>query len=235
MKAAQYLKTTGAVAALVTIMIAGITSSPRVQAGDDRDWNNNDQASLIRRGFEIAPVPLNLEGKEPDLVGLGSYLVNAVSDCNSCHTAGQPPNFDYANGNNPYFGQKKKVDPTTYMGGGQDFGQAIPGAGGPDIISRNLTPDKTGLPEGGHTLEQFMIIMRTGKDFDHLHPTCSATESGANCIPPPVDGSLLQVMPWPTFQNMTDHDLRAIYEYLSAIPCYEGPADPANPLHNDCK
>jgi hypothetical protein len=29
-------------------------------------------------------------------------------------------------------------------------------------------------------------------------------------------------MPWPTFQNMTDHDLDAIYEYLSAIPCMAG-------------
>jgi len=40
-------------------------------------------------------------------------------------------------------------------------------------------------------------------------------------------------MPWPTFQSMTDHDLRAIYEYLSAIPCIEGPPAPSI-LHNDC-
>jgi hypothetical protein len=33
---------------------------------------------------------------------------------------------------------------------------------------------------------------------------------------------------------MTDHDLLAIYTYLSAIPCIEGPKDPKNPLHNDC-
>jgi hypothetical protein len=26
------------------------------------------------------------------------------------------------------------------------------------------------------------------------------------------------VMPWPVYQSMTDHDLRAIYEYLKAIP-----------------
>ena len=31
-------------------------------------------------------------------------------------------------------------------------------------------------------------------------------------------GPLLQVMPWPAYANMTEHDLRAIYEYLSAIP-----------------
>lgn len=35
-------------------------------------------------------------------------------------------------------------------------------------------------------------------------------------------------------QNMTDDDLQAIYEYLSAIPCIEGPPPP-RVLHNDCQ
>jgi hypothetical protein len=26
-------------------------------------------------------------------------------------------------------------------------------------------------------------------------------------------------MPWPAYREMTDRDLRAIYEYLGAIPC----------------
>ncbi len=29
-------------------------------------------------------------------------------------------------------------------------------------------------------------------------------------------------MPWPIYGNMTDHDIRAIYEYLKAIPCIQG-------------
>ena len=97
---------------------------------------------------------------------------------------------------------------------------------GPLIVSRNLTPDKTGLPEGGHTLAQFTQILRTGVDMDNLHPTCtnaSPTPFPANCIPPPVDGSRLQVMPWPDFQDMTEQDLRAIYEYLSALPAIMPP------------
>ena len=220
------------------------TTSERVQARGLLD-NNGDDA-LIAIGFKIAPVPLNLQGKDPNLVGLGSFLVNAVGDCNGCHTAGGPPNFNYAAGGNPYFGQAKKVDPTTYLGGGSDFGPALPpgfydqGYGdylGPDIIARNLTPDKTGRAEGGHTLADFKQIMRNGTDFDHAHPPCttvSPTPSPANCIPAPVNGNLLQVMPWPTFQSMTDHQLEAIYEYLSSIPCIEGPADPTNILHNDC-
>jgi len=32
----------------------------------------------------------------------------------------------------------------------------------------------------------------------------------------------LQVMPWPNFKDLSDHDLRAIYEYLKAVPCVEG-------------
>jgi hypothetical protein len=39
-------------------------------------------------------------------------------------------------------------------------------------------------------------------------------------------------MRWPIHKNMTEHDLRAIYEYLSAIPCVEGPPAPSV-LHND--
>jgi hypothetical protein len=49
----------------------------------------------------------------------------------------------------------------------------------------------------------------------------------------PFNGDLLQIMPWPTFRNVSDRDLLASYEYLSAIPCIEGPAAPSIP-HNDC-
>src|SRR5215469_10409345 len=89
--------------------------------------------------------------------------------------------------------------------------------------------EATGKPEGGRSFAEFRQIIRTGVDLDHLHPPCPA----ANCLPLPFDGNLLQVMPWPSYQDMTDHELRAIYEYLSAIPCIEGPPAPSV-LHNDC-
>jgi hypothetical protein len=46
-------------------------------------------------------------------------------------------------------------------------------------------------------------------------------------------------MPWPVFHNMTDHQIEAIYEYLSAIPCIDNnfstaPAGASNELRNDC-
>jgi hypothetical protein len=219
--------TAGAVLICSTILLAGLVNTPpKVEA--QNYGQDEDESTLIRIGYEIAPVPLNLAGKDAKLVGLGSFLVNAVGDCNGCHTAGGPPNYNYANGGNPYFGQRQKVDPTTYLAGGTDSGPAVlPSAAiggypagsqpapyppaeygsyvGPDIVSRNLTPDKTGRAEGGHTLEQFKEILRTGKDFDHLHPTCvtaTPVPMPANCIPPPVDGELLQVMPWPTFSHM---------------------------------
>ena len=233
---------------------------------------------LVHIGFAIAPVPLSLEGKNPEqrrLVGLGSFIVNAQADCNGCHTGGAPPNFNYANKGNPYFLNQPlgtKTDPTTYLAGGSPFGPAVPSSAsvggfppgsmpssyppdgypmdpttgfpyvGPVIISRNLTPDKNGRPEG-HTLSEFKEILRTGKDFDNIHPTClSDTDPNIAlgiCVPPPVDGSKLQVMPWPLFHNMTDHQIEAIYEYLSTIPCIDNnfappPAGAPNELRNDC-
>lgn len=246
----SYARISGTIAALAVIMLAGTSiKPPRAQANDD------DTDSRVEIGFKIAPVPLNLEGKDRALVGLGSYLVNAIGDCNGCHTAGGPPNFNYAPGGNPYFNQKTVVDPTVYLSGGSDFGPVGTPTGpngyqGPDMITRNLTPDKNGRPEGGHTLAEFKKIFRHGTDFDHIHPTCTAAqiteiESGGTpvCIPSspdnPVDGDLLQIMPWPTFANLSDRDIHAIYEYLSAIPCIDNttsppPAGAPDELRNDC-
>lgn len=194
--------------------------APKAQGGQSEITD-----SRIQVGFSAAPVPLNMNGKNPALVGLGSYLVNVSGDCNGCHSAG--PKTQFAPGHNPYFGQTEMVNPKTYLGGGRDFGALIPGSA--HIISRNLTPDKTGLPEGGASFEEFVHTMRTGMDPDNLHPTCTGAPD-ASCVPPPFDGSLLQIMPWPDFGKLTDHDLRAIYEYLSAVPCVQGnyPGEPVD-------
>jgi hypothetical protein len=229
----QKRKVVGATVAFTLVLGAGMfLSSPRGRA-DDRDDRDDERDPRIEKGFDIAPVPLNLEGKNRRLVGLGSYFVNGPGDCNACHNPG-PGNNQFLRGGNPFFGQPKKIDPATYLGGGRDFGDFPPGSGTAHIISRNLTPDKTGLPEGGRSSSEFLLIMRTGADLDHLHPTCPPGVLNTGCVPAPFHGDLLQVMPWPNFQNMTDHDLRAIYEYLSAIPCIAGPPAPSN-LHNDCQ
>jgi hypothetical protein len=218
-----------AIALPIAIFIGATLSNTRpVRATGDGD---QDEGSKIRIGFQIAPVHLNMAGKNPALVGLGSFIVNAQADCDGCHSAGPPTEF--LPGGNPYFGQTEQVNPATYLGGGRDFGP-YPFPNSPlHIISRNLTPDKTGRPEGGHTFEEFRTIIRTGVDMDHLHPNCTGTPN-ANCLQGPFDGNLLQIMPWNVYRNMPDRELRAIYEYLSAVPCIEGPADPSDPRHNDC-
>jgi hypothetical protein len=72
----------GSVVTLGAIFHLGVFGgSPRVQAQNAPD---DYEVALIDEGFKIAPVPLNLAGKDWNLVGLGSYLVNAVGDCNGC-------------------------------------------------------------------------------------------------------------------------------------------------------
>jgi hypothetical protein len=216
----------GAATALLSASVAaGLANA------DER--GSDDDGGLVRRGIEIAPVPLNLKGKDVRLVGLGSYLVNAVASCNDCHSA--DPTVEYAPGGNPYFkgSPPKVVNQSVYLGGGRNFGSLIPGT--PEIISRNLTPDKTGRPIGGRTFDEFVQIMRTGVDLDHLHPThTSDVTMSTVCFPKdqPLNGDLLQIMPWPIFQGLQEHDLKAIYEYLKAIPCIAGPK--TGVLHNDC-
>lgn len=183
----------------VAIVAVALASAPAGRAA-----GSDDSESRVQRGFAIAPVQLNLKGKNHELVGLGSYIVNATGDCNGCHSG---PSGEYAPGGDPFKGQAPVVNKDAYLAGGTELF-------GPFFVPRNLTPDKTGRPEGGASFEEFLGILRTGIDPDQAHPQF---------------GPFLQVMPWPTFHNMTDHDIRAIYEYLSAIPCIEGDPGLPNP------
>ena len=180
-------------AAVLTGLLVG---SPMRSGADDGE--QGEDGSRIRQGFASAPLPLNLKGKNRGLVGLGSYLVNVGGDCNGCHTSDQAN--PYLPGGNPFLGQPERIDTAKYLVGGTEF---IPAHGPfPAIVSRNLRPEANGLPEG-HTYAEFLQIIRTGIDLDQAHPQY---------------GPLLQVMPWPNFRKMTDRDIRAIYEYLSALP-----------------
>ena len=148
--------------------------------------------SQVVKGQNIAPVPLNLSGLNPALVGLGSYIVNAQGGCNDCHTSPS-----YAPGGDPFMGQPEVVNAAGYLAGGAQFGP---------FTSRNLTPRAPGARPAGLTLEQFMQAMRHGTDYKNRHPQISP---------------LLQVMPWPVYGKMSDRELQAIYEYLRAIPCLD--------------
>jgi hypothetical protein len=95
----------------------------------------------------------------------------------------------YAPGGNPHLGQPEVIPAALYLSGGTLFGP---------FKSANLTPDANGRP-AGLTFDEFKAVMRTGLD-------------------PDGSGAILQVMPWPVYGKMTDLDLRAVYEYLRAIP-----------------
>ncbi len=112
---------------------------------------NDIDPERVERGLTISPVPLNLEGKDRNLVGLGSYIVNAVGACNDCHT--NPP---FAAGGNPFAGEPEQINTDHFLAGGTTFPQAV---------SSNLTPDESGLP-GGLTYEEYATLMRTGKEED---------------------------------------------------------------------
>src|ERR1700744_5740820 len=112
-------KTMAAVATLVVIALAGTLVRSRLVSADNVEDHSDRDDARIQRGFEIAPVHLRLRGKDRDLVGLGSYLVN-TGGCNDCHT--NSAQTEFADGGNPYFGQPKKINTATYLGGGMDFG-----------------------------------------------------------------------------------------------------------------
>ncbi len=164
--------------ALTGIVLAMASTSEGQRPAQDTE------AARIQQGFRIAPVPLRAARLDKNLVGLGSYIVNAQTGCNDCHT--NPP---FAAGGDPYQGERKRINAAHYLAGGTSFGP---------FLSPNITPDSDGLP-AGLTFPEFRSVMRSGHDPDE-------------------PGRLLQVMPWPIYGEMSDRDLKAVYEYLRAIP-----------------
>jgi len=145
----RMLMTSIAVAGLVfSLVMAGSTRAQDVTAND-----SSLPEKVWKRGLAIAPVALNLTGKDKKTVGEGSYIVN--TNCVGCHT-----NPEFAASGNPFFGQPEQTNTTNYLAGGAQFGP---------FVSANITPNAQGLP-AGLTLAQFTEVMRTGKDFKNRHP-----------------------------------------------------------------
>lgn len=116
------------------------------------------------------------------------YLGSYIVNTSGCIDCHSHPS--YAPGGDPYLGQPEVVNAPEYLSGGRQFGP---------FTAPNITPDYAGKP-AGLTRAQFIATMRTGH----------------NPNDPP--GEILQVMPWTTFGKKTEQDLKAIYEYLRAIP-----------------
>ncbi|HWN97632.1 MAG TPA: cytochrome C [Blastocatellia bacterium] len=176
-------------ALLVFLSITTTGQSPSgAKKGGGKNGNGNglglEELRRIQRGFEITPVHIDFSHKDRNLVGLGSYIVNAQAACGDCHTCPT-----YAPGHNPFAGGDGAINTVNFLGGGVPFGP---------IISANITPDENGKP-AGLDFDEYLELIRTGHDPDD-------------------PDEILQVMPWPIFRNMTDHDILAIYTYLSSIP-----------------
>jgi hypothetical protein len=91
-----------------------------------------------------------------------------------------------------FLGAPKQINVACYLAGGNAFGP---------FVSRDITPWEDEKP-AGLTFTQFRHVLRTGEDPDN-------------------PGQVLHVMPWPVYGSMSDGDLRAIYEFLSAIPAIQ--------------
>lgn len=109
---------------------------------------------LVEKGFAISPVTPDITGKDRNMVGYGSYLVNAVGGCSDCHTSPA-----YTEDGDPFKGKAAKINTKGFMAGGTAFGP---------FTSRNITPKAT-----GRALSNFMQVMKTGQDLRQLHPQIS--------------------------------------------------------------
>ncbi|HEX6443048.1 MAG TPA: hypothetical protein VF007_12725, partial [Stellaceae bacterium] len=109
-----------------------------------------------------------------------------------------------------------------FLAGGRCFGF---------FMSRNLTPDDSGMPRG-LTEAEFIQVMRQGKDISCSKPNppkyggvpdpiCNPASFPAREAPGAgvsFNPDVLQTMSWPTYHSLTDTDLKAVYAYLSALP-----------------
>jgi mono/diheme cytochrome c family protein len=177
-------------------------------------------AALVLLAFGLTSFTLNQKPAKTkaDIIARGKYLVT-VADCNGCHTplkiTAQGPISDSSRFLSGYPSSMPvpKV-PVEVLGpdkwaGLFSLGNAFAGPWGVSF-PRNLTPDTaTGL--GSWTETMFIKALRTGKDMGE----------GRDILPP---------MPWDSFGQMTDADLKAIFAYLKTLTPIDNPVpDPLSP------
>ncbi len=146
------------------------------------------------------------ETSQQDLAERGEYLVKIIG-CDHCHTPkkmtpqGPVPDMDrwlmgYPSGDKLPDIDNSEITPGKWVLFNSDLTAAV----GPWGVSfgANLTPHVSGL--GDWTFEQFQRAMQQGK-FKGL-------ENGRTILPP---------MPWQSFAEIKEDDLKAIFEYLKTI------------------
>jgi hypothetical protein len=133
----------------------------------------------------------------------GKHLVHMIG-CSDCHTPfkmgpkGPEPDMDrFLSGHPEQIGPLQAPAPTgQWISSTFATNTAFSGPWGISYTA-NLTPDQnTGL--GIWTEDMFMKAIRTGRHMG-------------------VSREILPPMPWPSFRNATDEDLKSIYAYLRSI------------------
>ncbi|MCK6603614.1 MAG: c-type cytochrome [Ignavibacteriaceae bacterium] len=145
--------------------------------------------------------PADTAASKEELVKRGEYLV-AIAGCDDCHSpkvfGPEGPSIDMQKrlSGHPQDAELPPVNKDA-MKNWVLFGMQNTTAAGPWGISfaANITSDESGI--GNWTEEQFIKAMREGKykGLDNSRP-------------------LLPPMPWQSYKNMTDEDLKAVFAYL---------------------
>ncbi|MDP2068239.1 MAG: diheme cytochrome c-553 [Lutibacter sp.] len=141
-----------------------------------------------------------------ELVARGSYLVNAIG-CDDCHSPkkmtpqGPIIDLDRRFSGHPSDETLYKIDKNNIGPGKWIFmNNSLTAFVGPWGVSfgANLTPDDTGM--GNWTFDNFKTALREGK--------FKGIKDQRMLLPP---------MPWQNFKNLTDSDLRAMFEYFKTV------------------
>lgn len=172
-----------------TVSVAGLLLASIAHADDQTQGHGNDN-DVLRSDSRVA-IGIRISPVDLNLRGKNRLLVGLGSYLVNA-TGGCNDchtNPGFAEGGDPFQGEAEIINAEQFLAGGRQFGP---------IVSTNITPDENGKP-AGLTFEEFEHLLRTGRDDED--PT-----------------RILQVMPWNIYGKMTRLDLRAIYEYLSAIP-----------------
>ncbi|MDC0707618.1 cytochrome C [Stigmatella sp. ncwal1] len=185
----------------------------RAIPADDAEYPGFASRGLAIQPLADPPGLASFSAQDKAKYGRGSYLVNAVAECNSCHTN---PDRNYQGGPNPNFG---KITTAAYLTGGRVF-DVPPGLNAMTGYSRTLGANLLGathsrLPD---TYETFRDIMTSGKVAgpEPRRPLGFPMSSAAEA-----------------YAKMLDSDLQDIYFYLKSQARRTGAADkqPQPPTH----
>jgi len=156
----------------------------------------------VLRGLAIVPLSGITPPSDPGaqaLFGRGAYLVNALADCNGCHT--NPATTNPAN---------TKISTTMYLTGGAVFDTPPP------------------LQPLLHTVRAASANLQGSSKGFFTEPTMQFSTfltlitQGVHADDPPPQAPLAFPMPWQTFSHMQLGDLEAIYTYMSAVAAQYG-------------